>query len=210
MSKYTIFYIEAILLFALPVALLTYSSQFLAVRHIFMAVAGIYSAWRLFKYKATLSSLGIHRTNFVASLKDLVNPSLFMILVTFAIFIFTPAGLMQTLIGYDSLPPINLVGRLIMYITLSAPIQELIFRGYITWRIKEVYTKRSEIIMLSVAFFTFAHLPFHSILFIVLTGFMGYIFIKNYLKYQNLYTMMIAHALVGGFIFAIRYLMFPF
>lgn len=210
MSKYTIFYIEAILLFALPVTLLTYSSQFLAIRHIFMAVAGIYSAWRLFKYKATLASLGIHRTNFVPSLKDLVNPSLFMILITFAIFIFVPSSLLRILIGYDSLPSIGLFTRLIMYVTLSAPIQELIFRGYITWRIKEVYTKRNEIIMLSVAFFTFAHLPFHSILFVVLTGFMGYIFIKNYLKYQNLYTMMIAHALVGGFIFAIRYVMFPY
>lgn len=210
MSKYTVFYLEAILLFAVPVALLTYSSEFLAMRHIFMAVAGIYSAWRLFKYKATLSSLGIHRTNFVASLKDLLNPSLFMILITFAIFIFVPSNLLRVLIGYDSLPAIDLFTRLFMYVTLSAPIQEIIFRGYITWRIKEVYTKRSEIIMLSVAFFTFAHLPFHSILFIVLTGFMGYIFIKNYLKYQNLYTMMIAHAVVGACIFAIRYVMFPF
>lgn len=209
MSKYLIFYIEAILLFVLPVALLTFSSQFLTIRHFFMAVAGGYSAWRLYKYRADLASLGIHRTNFMASLKDLVKPSMLMILLTLLVFSFTPPGLLQIMVGYDSLPPVSLVTRLILYITLSAPIQELIFRGYITWRLKDLYTNQNQIVIMSVAFFTFAHVPFHSVLFLLVTSFMGYIFIKNYLKYQNLYTIMIAHAIIGACLFIIKYTWFP-
>jgi len=209
MSKYWVFYLEVFLLFVLPVLLLTVSSEFLAVRHLFMAVAGLYSTWRLVKYQATFKQLGLSGYNFWPSLKDLINPSLTMIVAIYALFIFAPLPLLALLIGYDSLPPLNLANRIFMYMLLSAPIQELIFRGYITWRIKEVYSKHSEIILLSVMSFTFAHLPFHSILFLILTSFMGYVFIKNYLKYQNLYTLMISHAVVGAILFVIRYTWFP-
>jgi membrane protease YdiL (CAAX protease family) len=119
-------------------------------------------------------------------------------------------AILKFLVGYDSLPPVPFATRIVSYMLLSAPVQELIFRGYITWRIKEVYVKREQIEMLSVALFTLAHLPFHSPLILVITFFMGLIYIKNYEKYQNIYTVIISHALVGAALLIIRNAWFPF
>lgn len=210
MSKYTIFYLEVIFFFVIPVSLLTWSSSILAVRHIFMGLGGIYCAWRLIKSSATMSDLGFHASGFQKSLADIIRPSLLIILSTYLIFLLTPYNALKFLVGYDSLPTVDFTVRILSYMFLSAPVQELIFRGYITWRIKEVYQNPNEIQSISVALFTLAHLPFHSPLVLVVTFFMGLVYIQNYEKYQNIYTVIISHALVGAGLIIIRNAWFPF
>jgi len=209
MSKYTIFYLE-VLLFIIVITLLSQSSAILATRHIFLAIIGTYSSWRLIKSSATLASLGIRRTNFLSSIYDLINPSLIIILAVYLVFEFTPIGLLTWLVGYDALPTISFTRRIIAYIFLSAPIQELIFRGYITWRIKEVFSDTRLIQWFSIAFFTLAHIPFKSPLLIIITFFMSILYIRNYQKYQNLFAPIISHALVGAVLIVIRNVWFPY
>lgn len=210
MSKYSVFYLEVILLFILPVSLLTLSSDILYTRHIFMAIAGIYSAWRLIKSSAGFADLGFHVSGFWDSLRSLALPSILIVLTTYLVFTITPMPILKFLVGYDSMPSMPFVNRIVAYMLLSAPIQELIFRGYITWRIKEVYVGSGQIEMLSVAIFTLAHLPFHSLLILVITFFMGLLYVQNYQKYQNIYTLAISHALVGACLLIIRNAWFPF
>lgn len=210
MSKYTIFYLEAFFLFIIPVSLLTYSSSFLSARHIFMGIGGLYCAWRLFKSSTTLGDLGFHAVDFQKSLLNITIPSIIIILFTYLTFALTPLPMLKFLVGYDSLPTLEFSRRIFAYMFLSAPVQELIFRGYITWRIKEVYSDNKVIELISVAIFTLAHLPFYSPLILVITFFMGLVYIKNYQKYQNLYTVTISHAVVGAALIIIRNAWFPF
>ncbi len=210
MSKYTIFYLEVLFFFVIPVSLLTWSSGILAARHIFMGVGGIYCAWRLIKSSASFSDLGFHATGFQKSLASIITPSALILLFTYLVFLFTPYNTLKFFVGYDSLPTVDFTKRILAYMFLSAPVQELIFRGYITWRIKEVYQNPKEIEYLSVALFTLAHLPFHSPLILIVTFFMGLVYIKNYEKYQNIYTVIISHAIVGAGLIMIRNAWFPF
>lgn len=210
MTKYLVFYLEAFFLLVIPVALLTYSAQFLAIRHIFMGVAGIYCVLRLAHTRLTLSDLGFRRLHFIESLKSIALPSLRLVLATFLIFYLLPHPLLANIVGYDSLAIGTLKQRLVAYIFLSSPVQELIFRGYLTWRLKQVFRDSRVVDSLSVAIFTFVHLPFHSPLILVVTCLMGIIYIKNYQKYQNIYAPIISHSIVGALLIIIRNAWFPF
>jgi membrane protease YdiL (CAAX protease family) len=210
MSKYTIFYLEVLFFFVIPVSLLTVSSNLLAARHVLMGVGGLYCAWRLIKSSATLADLGFHATGFWQSLKNIVIPSALIILATYLVFLLTPHNFLKFLVGYDSLPTVDFAKRILAYVILSAPVQELIFRGYMIWRIKEIYKNPKEIEFISIALFTLAHLPFHSPLILVITFFMGLVYVKNYEKYQNIYTVTISHAVVGAALIIIRNAWFPF
>jgi hypothetical protein len=210
MSKYLVFYLEVAFLLVIPVILLTMSSRFLATRHVFMAIGGIYCAYRLLRSEATMVSLGIHKAQFVIALKDIILPSILIVLMTFFIFYFLPFNYLKLINGYDSLPIISLVDRLMAYVFLSSPIQELIFRGYITWRIAQVFSSVRVIEALSVALFTFAHIPFYSPLIIFITFLMGIVYIRNYQKYQNLFAPIISHSVVGACLIIIRNIWFPY
>lgn len=210
MSKKLIFYLEALILLGISTTLMTIDSRFLAWRHIFIAVAGIYSAWHLIRSTATMASLGIRKEGLADAVKDLALPSVLLILGTFAIFCLLPLDSLKSLVGYDPFSGMSLVNRILAYIALSSPIQELIFRGYITWRIKEVFTNTKTIEILSIMIFAFVHLPFRSPLLIIITLIMGTIYIKNYQKYQNLFAPIISHSIVGASIILIRNIWFPY
>lgn len=210
MSKKQIFYLEAIILLGISTLLMTLDSRFLALRHVFIFVAGIYSAWHLIRSTATMASLGIRKDHLLHALMDIIFPSSTLILGTFLIFYFLPLNYLKMLVGYDPLPAISLGERVLAYVTLSSPIQELIFRGYVTWRISEVFIEVKTIEFLSVGIFAFVHLPFRSPLLILITIIMGIIYIKNYQKYQNLFAPIISHSIVGASIILIRNIWFPY
>src|SRR3989339_46802 len=205
MSKYFIFWLEVLLILVIPILLFSVNSYFFALRHVIMGLGGLYCSYRLFRSKATLSSLGIRRTNFFPAIKDLAFPSLVFVGITWIIFLLLSTSSLKIIVGYDPLTIKSFIERILAYIFLSAPIQELIFRGYITWRIKEVYHNPRLIQLLSVAFFMFVHLPFFSPLLLIITFFMGLVYIKNYQQYQNLFAPILSHAFVGACILIIRH-----
>lgn len=210
MSKYLVFWLEVVLILVIPTILFSLSSYFFALRHVVMGFGGLYCSCRLFRSEATLSSLGIRKTNFLSAGKDLALPSLVFVGITWIIFLLLPTSTLKFIVGYDPLTIQSFAQRILAYILLSAPIQELIFRGYITWRIKEVYQNPRLIQLLSVTFFMFVHLPFFSPLLSIITFFMGLIYIKNYQQYQNLFAPIISHAFVGACVLIIRHTWFPY
>lgn len=210
MSKYLVFLIEAVLLLALPIILLMLGSQFLASRPIFMALGGIYCSWRLWRRGATLASLGIHTSRLDSALRSLVIPSLGLILTTYLFFKLLPLPLLQSFVGYDPLAVSSFTTRILAYIFLSAPLQEIIFRGYLTWRLQEVFVSPRVVRVLSVAIFTLAHLPFYSPLLLFVSLSMGVLYIYNYQKYHNLFAPIISHSLVGAILLVIRNAWFPY
>lgn len=210
MSKFVVFYLEVLLLVILPIFLFTGSSTYFVYRPLFMALGGIYCSVRLWRSEATMASLGIHIQKFRSATKDLILPSVLLVFTTLVIFYLAPESILKMLVGYDPLSVKTLTERLLAYIFVSVPIQEIIFRGYVTWRIREVYSSVKVMEFISVAIFTFIHIPFHSPLLLLLTLAMGIIYIRNYQKYQNLFAPIISHAFVGACLVIIRNAWFPY
>lgn len=210
MSKKFAFIIEAIVFLGLPVGLLMSSSGVMASRPLIIALGGFYVTWRLTSAKVSLSTLGIGISNAAISIKTLLLPSLAMILFTYLVFRFLPNPILQRIIGYDPLVGLSLGSRLVYYIFLSVPVQELIFRGYVTWRLLNTFKSQTAVTVISVLIFTLAHLPFYSLLMLVLTFIMALIYLKNYLQYRNLAGPIISHAIVGSLIILIRNFYFPY
>lgn len=210
MFKYIIFYLEIAFLVVVPVLLLTVSSDYFALRPIVMILGGIYCGYRLLRSEATMASLGIHKAKFKIATKALVIPSLLFVAIALLLFYFLPNNVMKLLVGYDPLSVKSFSDRLLGYIFVSSPIQELIFRGYITWRVGQVYAEVKIMEFISVAIFTFIHIPFYSPLLLIITFVMGILYIRNYQKYQNLFAPILSHSLVGACLIIIRNAWFPY
>ncbi|MFH1244349.1 MAG: CPBP family glutamic-type intramembrane protease [bacterium] len=210
MSKYCSFWLEVALILVLPIILFSINPSFFALRHVVMGLGGLYCSYRLFRAKATLSSLGIRQTNFLHAVKDLALPSFIFVGISLLIFFLLPIHYLKIIVGYDPLIVQSFTRRITAYIFLSTPIQELIFRGYVTWRIQKVYQSPRLIQLLSVTIFVFVHLPFFSPLLLLITLFMGLTYFTNYQKYQNIFAPILSHAFVGACILIIRNAWFPY
>lgn len=210
MSKYIVFYLEIVFLVVIPVLLLTIKSDYFSFRPYLMMAGGIYSGYRLLRSEATMASLGIHMAKFKSATKALIIPSALFVFLTLMLFYFLPNNIMKFLVGYDPLSVKSFTDRLLSYIFISSPVQELIFRGYMTWRIKQVYSDIKIMEIISVTIFTFIHIPFYSPLLLIITFVMGILYIRNYQKYQNLFAPIISHSLVGASLMIIRNAWFPY
>lgn len=210
MQKTLSFLTEVIIFFALPIALMTYSSTAMAARPLIMGLGGAYVTWQLHHLQSSLDELGLRPTHFWVSLKRLIIPSLLMVFFTFLVFISFPRDFLLQIIGYDALTGLPLGSRLMYYILLSVPVQEFMFRSYITLRLKGTFRSRALIILVSTLLFTLAHLPFYSYLMFAVTAYMGWVYIINYLRYRNLFSLILSHAFVGSLILLIRNTYFPY
>lgn len=210
MPKIFAFFAEALVFFALPIALMTSSGAAMSARPLIMGLAGVYVTWQIYHLRTTPPELGLRPEHWLVSLKRLAIPSLLMVAVTYLIFLLLPPALLQLIVGYDALTGFSMGSRLLFYVFLSVPVQEFIFRGYVTLRLRETFTSRPLIILISTLLFALAHLPFYSLLMLVLTLYMGWVYIVNYLRYRNLFSLMLSHAVVGSLILLIRNAYFPY
>jgi len=210
MSKYLVFYLEIFLILVIPIILFMKDSQFLASRPIVMALGGLYCSWRLWSRRATLASLGIHRAQFGRAIRALAFPSFILIITIYLLFYLLPHNILQQFVGYDPLKVSSMSSLLLSYILFSVPIQELIFRGYFTWRLKQVFISPQIIRLFSVVIFTAVHIPFYNPFLLLASFAMGLLYIYNYQKYQNIFALMISHSLVGVYGIIIRNAWFPY
>ena len=203
-------YFEVFIILGIPLVLMGSSTSILADRPFLMLVGGLYCAAVLFHYNAQLADIGLTLRNFKQSLAYLVTPSLGIIALTLVILSFSPPPLRIWLIGTDPLSVTSLGNRILLYIFASAPIQELIFRGYFTYRLERIVKNNYWLLTLSILVFTIAHIPFHSPIMLVISLVMGITYIFNYQKYRNLYAIMISHAMVGAILILIRNFYLPY
>lgn len=205
-----VLYLEIIVLLGGPLFLMGADSSILASRPLLMAIGGFYCAFQLSRAKANLSDIGLTFHNLRRANLDLLWSSIALLVVTTIIIVMVSHPLRLFLIGQDPLTHIGLSERIFLYIFASAPIQELIFRGYLTFRLKRVLTNEKWIRILSVGVFTLAHLPFRSPIMLFVSLFLGIMFTQNYLKYRNLFSVSLSHGLVGGMLMILRNYYLPF
>lgn len=205
-----ILYLEIIVLLGGPLFLMGADSSILASRPLLMAIGGFYCAFQLSYNKAKFSDIGITTRNLSRANLDLVWSSIALLIVTTIIIVMVSHPVRIFLIGHDPLTNINLYERIFLYVFASAPIQELIFRGYLTFRLQRVLKNDYWIRVTSVVVFTLAHLPFRSPIMLFVSLFLGIMFTQNYLKYKNLFAVSISHGLVGGMLMILRNYYLPY
>ncbi len=206
MWKQIIFYLEVLVFLATPVVLFMIYPHFFAARYIFTVAGAIYCVARLVYHRSKFQDLGLVTLNFWSALRDLILPSFLMLISTFLIFKLLPSVFLSLILGHDPLPIDSLLERLLVYFFISTPLQELIFRGYLTWRLEQVFSSTHSIQTISIIIFTLAHIPFFSPLILLLTFIMGYVYIRNYLRYRNLYALILSHSVVGSGIIMLYFL----
>jgi membrane protease YdiL (CAAX protease family) len=89
------------------------------------------------------------------------------------------------------------VSWFVYYVLLSAPLQEIIFRGFYIARLEKVEKNKKHLIFISSAVFAAIHIPFHSIIITSACLALGMILGWHFLKHRNIYAVIFMHAIVG-------------
>lgn len=210
MTKALALFLEILLALGLPIYLMGSNQFFLAARPLVLGIGGVYVGFVLWRTRATHRDIGLTRSKLLPALRSLVLPSLVSIATIIFILGVSPAEVRLWLIGTDPLTVTHLSTRLIFYIFGSSPVQELIFRGYLTYRLKQVLKSRFWIVVISTFVFIASHIPFKSPIMLVVAALLGVYYILNYLKYKNLFAVTISHAFVGSILILVRNFYLPY
>lgn len=210
MTKTLYLLLEIIFALGLPIYLMGTNEFILAARPILMGVGAVYVLLVLWYNQATHRDIGVTRSKLMPSLRSLVFPSLVTIATIIFILGIVPTETRLWLIGTDPLAVPQLSTRLIFYVLASSPIQELIFRGYLTYRLRQVFTSQVWIIFVSTLIFMAAHLPFKSPIMLIVAALLGVYYILNYLKYKNIFAVTLSHAVVGSILILVRNFYLPY
>lgn len=194
----------------LPVFLMTISPSVMALRGSIMAIGGLYLLYVIIKHRVQPHALGLTRRNFAPSVRALIIPTLLILPPIYFFLQGLPANQLNIWIGQDPQVIPSLTLRIILYVLLSVPVQELVFRGFIVWRIRSLYHSESLVFWLALLIFVYAHLPFYSPIMLVVAAYLGVLYTKNYLRYGNLYALILSHAVVGSLLIILRNYYLPY
>ncbi len=189
---------------------MTVSPAFMSIRAYVMGVGALYLYFVLTKHRVSMEDLGLTKIHFLTSLRELIIPSLGLIGIMLFLFKMIPASILPTLVGYDPQVVGNIYVRILLYSIWSVPFQELLFRGYLFWKMKEIGKSYYAQLFTGLLIFVVVHIAFRSPLMILISVYMGVIYILNYLKYKNIYSVMISHAVVGSILILMRDYYLPY
>jgi len=138
--------------------------------------------------------LGLRTENFVKSI-GVATPTLILYLIS----LFLVYSLWPTIfdLGVDQGTVSSIVLRMLAYVFISIPVQEIIFRSYVIHRLNSFSPKRYFLIIISSLIFAYAHWPFGNILFTIGSFFFGLYAAVSFLRFRNIFTVMVLHAIVG-------------
>lgn len=140
------------------------------------------------------NKLGLISTNWIASLKQIVVPTAITCILIVTLHTIWPS-LFTFSIHYPS--KMEVFKKVLAYVVISVPIQELIFRGYFINRLKQVTRNRYLLILSSALIFSAIHAPFGISLVTIGSFLLGIFLADNFLRFRNLFTVMLAHGIVG-------------
>lgn len=203
------FLLEVLLLYFLPLFAMGRNPTLLTLRPYFFALGGIYILLQALRARVSLRSWGITRTHIFSASLALLPLTLLLPLGAYLILQFVSPQARLWLIGYDMLS-YSLPTRLLLYIFASVPIQELIFRSYLVWRLERLAYSPRLIIALSTFLFVLGHVPFRSPIMIIVSLFMGYSYARLYQRARSLYPLIFSHALAGSLLMIVRNYFLPY
>ncbi len=139
-------------------------------------------------------NLGLVAINWLVSLQEFLLPVIMLFVLLIGLKVFWPS-LFELGIRYHSVN--DVIYRLLAYIVISVPVQELIFRGYVVNRLEQFSTDKTFVVLVSTFIFSAIHWPFGSLLMTVGSFVFGIFLSHNFIKFRNLYSVIIIHSILG-------------
>ena len=154
-------------------------------------------------YGVDWEELGLTSKNLIQALKDSWRWTTFwgVVILTFATFradVFSFPELQGD--PYDSAGL-----RILLYVLISVPLQELIFRGFLIKRISLVSRNSMFVIIYTSIVFALAHLFFANYRLAIATFFVSLWWTSLFLKHRNMWPVIASHGLLGGMVFAVTF-----
>jgi len=189
--------IETAYLFIFPLILLRFYPVLIHYRIYVLMSSLIYIFIVVYSQKITLKLLGFNSSTFILAVKALFIPTLFSMLLTYIFFQFAKKWLIIPLLVEEIRTPSIAVSAL-TYIFISAPLQEFVYRGYLVSRLEVVSHNEIFIKLYSAIIFMVIHTPFHNWFLPLGSLILGLLWTSNFLKYRNVYALMLSHTLIGA------------
>ncbi|KKR09864.1 MAG: Abortive infection protein [Parcubacteria group bacterium GW2011_GWA2_39_18] len=169
-----------------------------------MALALVYCLAVIKTQKIGRQKLGLCADNFLVSLKELLLPTIFFLVIIWVGLKYIPwVTSLLNIKALDELSNIlvkkgSFLSFVIIYSLLSVPLQEFIFRGFYLSRLELVSKNRLFLIFYSALIFMLIHTPFKSIPLDIGAFILGLWWADNFLRYRNLFSIVLIHLFVGG------------
>ncbi|OGY40357.1 MAG: hypothetical protein A2570_03725 [Candidatus Brennerbacteria bacterium RIFOXYD1_FULL_41_16] len=188
--------IETGFLILFPLFLLQFKPELLYLRKLVMLFSLLYIWFVMKTQEISLRRIGLTTKNLVDSFKPLF---IVIILVAISVALFISFNLHSHFLFIEQVANetqykplfVILLGTL-----LSAFLQEIIFRGYYISRLELISKNRFFLTLWPTIIFSLIHIPFNNITLVIFTFILGVIYANNFLKYRNLISLIISHAIL--------------
>lgn len=189
--------IETFYLLAFPLILLRFKPDWIRLRLSVLIASLIYVCSIIYTQRITAKQLGLKPDDWCGSLKTILPPTVFSLLLTFVVFKwFHDQFTIPLLIEEVKTPSVFL--SVLIHILVSAPLQEFIYRGYLISRLELVSPKPIFLKLYTAIFFMLIHTPFHNWLLTLSCLILGWWWAGHFLKFRNIFALMLSHALIGS------------
>lgn len=197
--KKRILIIELLVFFCAPILLLTFYDGFRLLRYVLLSVGVIYTLGFMRIRKLTYRDIGLRQGSLKPSLMlgtVLTVIAALGLLVGFSVI---PDAFKSVLLGLKTFD-IPMWPLLLSYVFLSVPIQEVVFRGLIINRLEAVNRNPFFTVFFSAFIFSLAHIFIKNILLVSMTFLAGLFWGWLFVKYRNIWTIQLSHAVLGGMV----------
>ncbi len=194
---------ETFIFTVLPLLILKQWSGLLAYRYYLMAGGLIYVGQFFKSEKIKLKDLGFLPKNFYRGFKENLRFALLAILVTLGLYVILPMRWVLP-IGVDGLVLGPAWWCAVMYLVISVPLQEILYRSYLLNRSERVLPRPLAVVYAAVIFMLI-HTPFTTPVMTLGALILGWYWAANFLRYRNFYAIATSHVLVGFVYFALYY-----
>lgn len=194
--KQLILLLETLCFVVLPLGIVLLNPALFHFRIPIMVIAFCYVFLRARQLRVTSKSLGFIRTS-KAEIIELLPKVTFFALATIVIKILLPGTFILPFFVHE-LHIIPGYVYLLIYIFLSVPLQEILFRSFLISRLEHVSHNPYFLILYSAVVFALTHVPTHNMFMILGSFILGIWSAHHFIKYRNLEGIFFIHATLGG------------
>jgi membrane protease YdiL (CAAX protease family) len=188
---------EAVFLFLIPLFLMSFYAELRILRYAFLSVGLGYMYVFARVYRLKPADFGLRRFHLRRSgLVTMVLTGLMSLALLAALYL-VPELFSQ---GVKAMRLLNMPLWLILtsYALLSAPLQEVVFRGIIIRRLQVMTQNKWVIIGISSVLFALVHVMFWNPMLVVVTFLGGMVWGWLFMRYGNLWPIQVSHSVLGS------------
>jgi membrane protease YdiL (CAAX protease family) len=190
------FVFEICLLVVVPLWLIARLPAAIHYRHLMMTLGVIYYLIVVRLLHISQSNLGFHLRQFTPAIKAITPATSITILIILLAGLVNPQSLYLETVGRES-GSFPVIFPILAYVLISVPIQEIVTRAFFINRLAYVFSNQTLVIFINALIFAILHTPFQHHLFTLTTFILGLVWSSNFMRYKNIWAVMLSHSAVG-------------